>query len=266
LIKLFLPWNVKIVLSHHGGQPPAYRSAKSKLLGWAYSKVSALTFLNSLTREYLAKIKVPGGKMFFLPVGADFGQFRSIEKSTCRDILKIDRDCIYGIYVGSFYRLKSVDVILDIYRAFRTKYNFRIIFVGGNDDEQNDLYKEVIDSGCPFFGRVSWDELVYYYNAADFYIHPAFNPDFGGIDVSWMEALACNIPVLTPQLKYLDFDTSELGIVINSVEESFAKTEYMLNNFKSFTKCRETAITQLDANDAIMKKLNSIYDYVRDAS
>lgn len=64
-----------------------------------------------------------------------------------------------------------------------------------------------------------------FYNAADFYIHPAFNPQFGGLDVTWIEALACNIPVLSPQLKYLDFGYSDLGVVPENPEDALLKTE-----------------------------------------
>ncbi len=45
-----------------------------------------------------------------------------------------------------------------------------------------------------------------FYQVSDFYIHSAFNQNFDGLDVSWIEILAFNIPVLSTQLAYLDFD------------------------------------------------------------
>jgi glycosyltransferase involved in cell wall biosynthesis len=258
-----LPRNVKIVLSHHGGVPPAKGSLKNLLCRITYRKASAITYLSSAARDYLREIKIPEKKLCFLPVGADFKVFTPSDKKATREKLGLDPRTIYGIYVGSFYRLKSVEIILNIFNKLKSKYNFKVIFVGGEDNEGNDQYQEVRDSGCPHFGRQKWTDMPYFYNAADFYIHPAFNPQFGGLDVTWIEALACNIPVLSPQLKYLDFDYSELGVIINNQEDALGKTEFMIKNHLKFAKCREIAIEQLDANNAIMQKLLAIYNSIR---
>jgi len=262
LLKYFLPGNVKIVLSHHGGIPPANGSLKDLFFRLTLRHVSAITYLSLRAKEYLQQIGVPEDKVHFLPVGADFKMFQPYDKSVVRKKLGLDLDTVYGIYVGSFYRLKSVDLILDIYYALRQKYNFSVIFVGGEDNENNNLYNEVINSGCPWFRRQEWIKMPDFYNAADFYIHPALNPQFGGLDVSWIEALACNKPVISPQLAYLDFDYSELGVLIKDKNEVVEKTEWMINNYKVFTKCRETAQKYLDGNTAIMAKLICIYEKI----
>jgi glycosyltransferase involved in cell wall biosynthesis len=262
LVRFFLPKNVKIILSHHGGVPPVKGSMKDLFLQVTYRNVSAITYISATVRDYLRSIKIPEKKLHFLPVGADFNIFKPSNKKLANKKLGLTPDTIYGIYVGSFYRLKSVDLILDIYDELKAKYNFSVIFVGGEDNESNDLYKEVKESGCPFFGRQKWTNMVEFYNAADFYFHPAFNPQFGGLDVAWIEALACNIPVISPQLKYLDFDYSELGVAVDNPQDAFEKTEFMINNHHKFTKCREISIQQLDANNSIMQKLLSIYNSI----
>ena len=214
LIKYFLPKDVKLVLSHNGGNPPKEGTLKDKFIKESYKGVDAITYLSERAKNYLHKIGYNQKRMHFLPVGADFQTIKPIEKNKARELLNLERDKIYAIYVGSFYRLKSVDLILEMYNQFKTKYNFSVIFVGGSDNISNDLYKEVRESGCPFFGRQDWTDMPKFYSAADFYIHPAFNPEFGGLDVSWIEALACNRPVLSPQLNYLDFDYDDLGIFV----------------------------------------------------
>jgi glycosyltransferase involved in cell wall biosynthesis len=259
LIRYFLPRNVKIVLSHHGGVPPLKCTLKDLFFRITFRKASAITYLSSSARDYLRRIKIHENKIHFLPVGADFHIFRPSDKNAARKKLGLDPGTIYGIYVGAFYRLKSVDIILDIFNQLKAKYNFKVIFVGGEENKGNDLYKEVRDSGCPYFGRQVWTDMPDFYNAADFYIHPAFNPQFGGLDVTWIEALACNIPILSPQLKYLDFDYSELGAAIDSPKEAIEKTEFMIKNHMNFKNCRELAKCHLDANTAIMKKLTAIY-------
>ena len=263
LIRFFLPHNIKIMLSHHGGIPPAEGSLKHLLFRLTYRHASAITYLSSVAREYLIQLKVPEKKIFFLPVGADFNSFKPSDKKIAREKLGLKTDTIYGIYVGSFYRLKSVDVILNIYHELKKIYNFSVIFVGGENNSGNDLFKEVSESGCPFFERQEWIDMPDFYNAADFYIHPAFNPQFGGLDVTWIEALSCNIPVLSPQLKYLDFEYSSLGVTVDNPSEALNKTEFMIKNHTKFKKCREIAIQHLDANSAIMRRLTLIYESIK---
>jgi len=213
-------------------------------------------------KTYLLKIAAPDEENILLPVGADFTLFKPSDKRAAKEKLGLEKDTVYGIYVGSFYILKSVDVILEIFHGLKSKFNFSVIFVGGEDNKNNDLYVEVVKSGCLYFGRQEWSNMPDFYNAADFYIHPAFNPAFGGLDVSWIEALECNKPVLSPQLAYLDFDYSELGVLLKYKNEIIEKTEWMINNYNKFSSCREVAQKHLDGNIAIMEKLVKIYDEI----
>jgi glycosyltransferase involved in cell wall biosynthesis len=260
LISLICP-EIKLVLSHHGGIPPGNSTVKSLLMRLFYNKqnISHITYLSLRAKIFLESIK-QHPPLEFLPVGGDYNQFKPLNKDALRKELGLDPSKIYGIYVGKFYKLKSVELILNSIEMLKSKYNFSVIFVGGSNSPENDLYNEVINSGCPWYNATPWTEMVNFYNAADFYIHPAFHPAFGGLDVSWIEALACNKPVLSPQLAYLDFDNSELGVLINNREEIVEKTELMINTYKTFTKCREVSQKQLDGNTAIMEKLIQIYD------
>jgi glycosyltransferase involved in cell wall biosynthesis len=263
LVIKFLCPGIKIVLSHHGGTPPKNKTIKFRLINFFYKEkwISYITYLSTETKYFLESIK-HHPPLKFLPVGADFDQFIIKNKTKIRQELNLEQNKIYGIYVGKFYRLKSVDHIIKVYNELKTKYNFSIIFVGGSNKYDNDLYEEVINTGCPWFGITPWPDMVKYYNAADFYIHPAFNPAFGGLDVSWIEALACNKPVLSSQLTYLDFDYSDLGILIKNESEIIEKTEWMIKNYKIFTKCREVSKKHFDGKTAIMEQLNKIYDEI----
>lgn len=262
IFKLLCP-GIKIVLSHHGGIPPKNNSIKDILMKFLYKKnrISYITFLSPKVKTYFQSIK-NHPPLQFLPVGAEFDTRKPENKLVIRKNIGLDPEKIFALYVGKFYKLKSVDLILETYYALKDKYNFSIIFVGGSNDAENDLFKEVIESGCPYFGvQYGWD-MPKFFNAANFYIHPAFNPNFGGLDVSWIEALACNKPVLSPQLAYLDFDYSELGVLLKDKDELINKTEWMINNYKNFTRCREVAQKHLDGNTAIMEKLARIYEEI----
>ena len=249
----------KIVLSHHGGVFPSGPGTKwrlkRKILKFSYKKIDAVTYLRNTARKVIERSnnKI---KSTFLPVGANFDHFKPLDKLECRNKLNLPLNKVLAVYVGKFYRLKGVDHILNVFHHFKTR-NFSVLFVGGS--EADELYPDVAKSGCPLWSHVDHDLLREIYSAADFYIHPVFHPEFGGIDVSWMEALACNRPVLSSMLKELDFDYSELGISIDDEKDILSKSEMMIKQFGKFTKCREASIQHLDGNTAIVDKLYRIY-------
>lgn len=222
------------------------------------NNIAFLTYLTTEVKNYIEGIK-DHPPLKFLPMGADFELHKPGNKIRARKKLGLEEDKIYGIYVGSFYKLKSVDLILDAYYKLKYEFNFSVIFVGGENNPDNDLYQKVVDSGCPYFGLQEDFKMTDFYNAANFYIHPAFNPRFGGIDVTWMEALACNIPVISPKLSYLDFDYTELGLSPLNYEDFLKKLEIMIKNYRNYNKCREISQKYLDGNTAIMENLYRIY-------
>lgn len=258
LMPRLLP-SAKYVLSHHGGTFPAGKGIKSllknRILKFSYNKIAAITYLRAAIKKAIecSNRKI---RFTFLPVGADFGHFLPLDKLECRKKLNLPLDSVLAVYVGKYYKLKGVDHILNVHRQLKNR-NFGILFVGGS--EADELYPEVAASGCRFWGYLDHDRLREIYSAADFYIHPVFNPKFGGIDISWMEALACNRPVLSSMLGELDFGYSELGLLINKEKDILAKSEMMIKSFNNYSSCRESAIGHLDRNTAIIDKLFQIY-------
>jgi glycosyltransferase involved in cell wall biosynthesis len=258
LMPFFFP-GAKIVLSHHGGVfptgPGIKWAIKRKVLNFSFRKIDSVTYLRKAVKEMIQKVN---GKisLTFLPVGANFDHFKPLDKKACRKKLNLPLDKVLAVYVGKFYRLKGVDHILKAYQHFKDK-TFSVIFVGGG--QQDELYEYVVNSGCPYWGHVDHDLLQEIYSAADFYIHPAFHSDFGGFDVTLMESLASNRPVLSPQFKELDFDYSELGLLMESDRDIIPKTAQMIEGFGRFSNCRAAAIQHLDGNTSIVDKLYEIY-------
>lgn len=257
-ISLLFP-KARIVISHHGGWPRPATSWRGRisrlLLNLSVQKTDTLTYLRGEIRDWAMSLKRPP-KLCFLPVGADFSVFKPDDKLACRKQLGLDPTKTYAVYVGRFYRLKGVDHILDVYSELKTE-GLEILLVGGFPGDE--LYSRVQDSGCRFWGFLDWDVLKVIYSASDFYLHPAFHQEFGGLDVSWMECLACGRPVLSPQFAELDFDYQELGLLLESLGDIIPKTRIMMASYQKFNKCRETALSHLDGNTAIADKLWHIY-------
>lgn len=257
--------NIDLVFFHHGGLPPGKRfslkySLKRILIQHYYPKAGFVTYLNDITKKYLESF-MPNNKIGFLPVGADFDEMKPLQKSKARDLLKLDQNKVYAIYVGKLYRLKGVDHILNAYEKLKNKYNFSVLFVGPKFEGEPDIYNKVMKSGCKYFGAVPWTEMKYYYSAADFFIHPVFDPKVG-FDVSLLEAMAANLPVVSARLNSIERDIDNLGYQVNTINEFYEKTELMIINYKDFTNVRDVAIQYFDSNDAIPSKINSIYNHL----
>lgn len=261
LLAIFVP-RASIVVFHHGGKFEHPRTLKKcisyEFLKLSYSKIDTATYLRHDAKDWMLALK-KHPSLVWLPVGADFSVFTPQDKQACRKELGLEPHKIYAVYVGRMFRLKGVDVILDLYEKYKG-LNFEVLFVGAN--ERDELYEDVKISGTKFWHRVDWLLLSKIYSAADFYIHPAFHPNFGGLDTSLMECLACGTPVLSPQLAEYDFESSELGICVNSFDKFDNKLQEMMKSFDSYKMCREVAIKHLDGNGQIIDKLYSLFENV----
>jgi glycosyltransferase involved in cell wall biosynthesis len=250
----------KFILSHHGGTFPNKSFLKDKIkrniLILSYRRINSVTYLRDVVKQ---EIKTANRKIdaTFLPVGADFETFFPMNKNESREKLNLSRDTVYAVYVGKFYKLKGVDHILKIFNKLKDR-NFEVLFVGGSGEDE--LYRDVINTGCRHWGYINHDLLRVVYSAADFYMHPAFDTKFGGIDVSWMEALACNRPVMTPFFKEVDFDYSGLGLLVDHEDIMLTKTKEMIESYPQYLNCREAAMNHFDGNTSIIDKLYEIYN------
>ncbi|MCF7885430.1 MAG: glycosyltransferase [Candidatus Marinimicrobia bacterium] len=259
---LFAPRILKetrIILSHHGGKPPKKNriknTIKNKMLTISYKNIDGVTYLRKEIKDWI-KLNTNSPFLQFLPVGANFNLMYPLNKIKCRKILGLKQNLIYGIYIGRFYKLKSVDIILDVYKRLKDKYKFSVIFLGGT--KKDELYDQIKDSGCPFWELQKWEKIKYFLSAADFYIHPVFNDDFGGFDTTLIEAMACNIPVISPQLEELEFNYSELGIYLENKNKIDEKVEMMIKNYDRYVNCRKIASQFLDGNTVIIDELRHL--------
>ena len=257
----------KLILSHHGGLPPSEKTFGLKnnilnfLLKRSYNKISFISYLNQQAKEYLESCYYNPLQKTFLPVGADYDLMQPIEKRQARNLLDLDNSKVYAIYIGKLYSLKGVDIILDIYEKLSEKYNFSVLFIGDINSEEINIYNRIINSDCKYFGTQPHDKINLYLSAADFYIHPVFNPVVG-FDVSLIEAMAVGIPVVSTRLKITQIEYNKIGYQADSIKEFEEKTEQMILNFYNFSGIREFTKKYFDANSAIPDKYANWYNSI----
>jgi len=252
---LLLP-KAKIIVLHHGGLPPKMRknnlknNLKDSALRYSYKKIHHITYQNAITKDYLNTF-VDRFRTSFWVVGADYSKFTPLSnRSELRKTYGLEKETVYGIYVGPYSNIKNVELILEAYQELKNKYNFSLIFVGGKKTDP--LHEDIQRLGLTDFGRVPWKQLNEIYNCADFYIHPIFNFKREAFGVTPVEAMAADLPVASSLLPFLQKElpvqVEALGKSVYQKEEVCHAMEYLIQNHDSFNSVRENSQLFLDAD------------------
>jgi glycosyltransferase involved in cell wall biosynthesis len=110
--------------------------------------------------------------------------------------------------------LRAVWQLMECY-----KEDVRLVLAGGKGWLFEDAFTVVeelnLDSRVHFLGRVSSQDLLYLYNAAEVLAHPAFYEGFG---LPPLEAMACGLPVIVSNVASLPEVVGDAGLLIDPHE------------------------------------------------
>ncbi len=258
--------NIPIVAQQHGDSSPLMRFRQNKkpvtLLTHfverrALKTVDHFFVLRKRELEFLSSF-LPKSQITLQTMGVDFEEFKPINKEYARKKLNLPQNKKIMLYIGRFYKLKGVDIILRTFQDLKKRYNNELILIGGSPTDE--LYEDVKLSGARFYGRLPHNELPLYFSAADLYLLPTFDKIYAGIDVSSLEALACNVPIVSTTLK--DFPTDEwkkLGKIPKDEKDVTRCVSEILGNAFAHYNCREIA-KKYYGWKSIIKNTIEIYD------
>ncbi len=197
--KIFgIPYYVKT----HGREfllPWKIRSIRKNLKG-----ADRIIAVSNFTKGELLKLQIPDDNIVVMPDGVDLIKFNP----------KLDPQSII-----SRYELRDRKVILTVSRLVKRKGHSSVIrtlpevlkkvprviyLIVGEGPEENALRRLAHDLGIDdrivFAGRVSSEELPFYYNACDVFIMPNYEikeaRDVEGFGIVFLEANACGKPVI----------------------------------------------------------------------
>jgi glycosyltransferase involved in cell wall biosynthesis len=100
-----------------------------------------------------------------------------------------------------------------------------------------------LDDRVHFVGRVSSEDLLYLYNAAEMLAHPAFYEGFG---LPPLEAMACGLPVVVSNVASLPEVVGDAGLLIDphGVDELTVSMWRILNDSELAQELREKGLRQ----------------------
>ncbi|SHF00572.1 rhamnosyl/mannosyltransferase [Marinitoga hydrogenitolerans DSM 16785] len=152
------------------------------------------------TSPYLQKYKY---KIDIIPLFVDTEHFyyrQNNKRNYLLNKFKAAKDSKLILYIGRFGRYKGLDYLIK--SLLNLPKNVFLILIG-NGPKKDVLEKLVkvlnLKERVLFLNHISYEELPYYYNAADIFVLPSIDRGeaFGLVG---LEAMACGVPVITTEL------------------------------------------------------------------
>jgi glycosyltransferase involved in cell wall biosynthesis len=124
----------------------------------------------------------------------------------------------FVLFVSTIEPRKNVPTLLRAIWHLRESYkaDVRLVVAGGKGWLFEDAFAVVeeleLDDTVHFVGRVSSEDLLYLYNAAEMLAHPAFYEGFG---LPPLEAMVCGLPVIVSNVASLPEVVGDAGLLID---------------------------------------------------
>ena len=144
--------------------------------------------------------------IYIVSPGVDLEKFKSKNKFESRKKLGLSQTSKILLSVGRLEPIKGYDVLINALSFLKISDDFdvRLLIIGGDSKSQNELarlnslkLKHGLSNQVNFLGAIDHDELPIYFSAADVFVMPSAYETFG---IAALEASACNLPVIAPQV------------------------------------------------------------------
>ena len=144
--------------------------------------------------------------IYIVSPGVDLEKFKSKNKFESRKKLKLSQTSKILLSVGRLEPLKGYDVLINALSFLDTNDDFdvQLLIIGGDGKSKKELerlnslkLKHGLSNRVNFLGVIDHDKLPLYFSAADVFVMPSAHETFG---IAALEASACNLPVIAPQV------------------------------------------------------------------
>lgn len=190
-IKMYLKYDPKIVLS---APYPMFSDITLKLLNFKPDCV----FISS--NDLKERMGILGISPYFLPNGVDIEKFipvSNFEKMKLREKYGVERDGFTILHVGHIIGNRNLEIFIKL-----SKKNQVIIVASKYIKTNRKLLKNLRDEGCIIF-QGYFPNIEEFYQLSDCYLFPVKRGDSILCPLSVMEAMSCNLPVVTTDFEGL---------------------------------------------------------------
>jgi glycosyltransferase involved in cell wall biosynthesis len=208
--------------------------------------------------EYLKKIKI---RAEFFPLGGvDLEKFRPVsetEKESLREKYGIEKERFVILHVGHVKRGRNVLVLKELQGD-----NNQVVVVGSTSTKADqDVLRELQRAGCKVW-RSYFEKIEEIYAMADCYVFPTKSyRDAVQLPLSVLEAMACNLPVITTKFGSLPHLFSEGdGLIYAETEDEFVKAARIVREIEANTRSRVEKFGWKE----VVRRLENIYSNLKE--
>jgi glycosyltransferase involved in cell wall biosynthesis len=204
----------------------------------------------STKRDTVQHLGVPEDKITVVHEAAN-PIFRPVDREEAKEQVRNRHgiDAPYVLFVSTIEPRKNVPTLLRAMWQLRRCYkeDVQLVLAGGQGWLVEDVFAVVaelkLEPCVRFLGRVSSEELLYLYNAAELLAHPAFYEGFG---LPPLEAMACGLPVVVSNVASLPEVVADAGLLIDpqDVDELTVAMWRVLNDTALGAEMREKGLRQ----------------------
>lgn len=164
--------------------------------------------------EHMCKLVSTKGAIDVIPCGTDTEKMGSIARPEARQKLGIPPEAKVVLYVGRFDKRKGIETLVRAIALSNCLGNsdLRLIIAGGwrpgeSDGMERDRIGKIVaelglEAITTFPGRLTDEDLPFYYAAANVCVVPSHYEPFGLVAI---ESMACRTPVVASQVGGLQF-------------------------------------------------------------
>ena len=204
----------------------------------------------STKRDTIQHLGVPEEKITVVYEAAN-PMFRPLDRDVARQQVRDqhDIDGPYILFVSTIEPRKNVPTLLRAVAQLVACYkeDVRLVLAGGKGWLFEDAFAVVeelkMDDRVHFLGRVSSEDLLHLYNAAEMLAHPAFYEGFG---LPPLEAMACGLPVVVSDVASQPEVVGGAGLLIDphEADELTVAIWRVLNDSDHRSEMREKGLSQ----------------------
>lgn len=242
-----------------------YFGFRKFLIDYNFRKADKIIAVTKPTREFLIKThKIKPKKIELIELGVDTNlyHYRKKEAIKLRKKLGIKEDESVLMFVGTIFRRKNLELLMESFNEIYKNCKSRLLIVGEGDKEYMNELKNLarklrLGNKIIFNGFAKRKELPIYYSMADVGVWPANN------SVSIIEAMACKLPIVMVdwQMPHLVSHNNGFKFPFNDKKMLKQYIVKLINNKKLREKMGENsykAATKLYSYNEISKKFLEI--------